>query len=116
MAAIRRLVPILSSSTMAPLSRIRQMRLVTSGSSHTGLPPTRTVPVWTGRSAATSAASVVLPAPLRPTSPVMVPGRTAQVTSASATVEPKRYESPAMSTPSGAVAPEVVDAVVISPP
>ncbi len=62
-----------------------------SSSSPSG--PTRTVPDVGRRNAASRAASVVLPAPLRPSRPVMTPGRIVRVAPSSAGSSPREYRT-----------------------
>jgi hypothetical protein len=58
-----------SRSPVSPVSRIRQTRRVTAGFSNTGWPPTSTVPSDALRNPASTDSRLVLPDPLRPSSP-----------------------------------------------
>ena len=59
-------------------------RSVASGSVVTSRPPTNTVPAGGSHSRASSSPSVLLPAPVGPTTATISPGATAKVTSRSA--------------------------------
>ena len=76
------------SSTVSPLSRMKAIWLVIAGFSHTGWPPMRTSPEVGRRKAAITERRLVLPDPLRPSSPWILPPSRVRLIPSSAVVSP----------------------------
>ena len=76
------------SGSTSPLSRTRHVPPMTRAFSHGSSPSTSTVPLVLRRNAASTDSAVVLPDPLRPSSPVITPGPESNETASRAVVSP----------------------------